>query len=76
MGITRTGAEYNDMRHISIAKPSVGTEEIEAVTRVLESGQLAQGETVYQIERELRSEERGGGKGGRLRGRDRWRGGG
>ncbi|WP_431086429.1 DegT/DnrJ/EryC1/StrS family aminotransferase [Paenibacillus sp. 8b26] len=53
MGITRTGAEYNDMRHISIAKPSIGTEEIEAVTRVLESGQLAQGETVYQFEREF-----------------------
>jgi len=53
MGIRRTGAEYNDMRHIPIAKPSIGTEEIEAVTRVLETGQLAQGETVYQFEQEF-----------------------
>lgn len=53
MGIRRTGAEYYDMRHIPIAKPSIGTEEIEAVTRVLETGQLAQGETVYQFEREF-----------------------
>ncbi|HFL3236662.1 TPA: DegT/DnrJ/EryC1/StrS family aminotransferase [Clostridioides difficile] len=41
------------MRNIPIAKPSIGTEEIEAVTRVLETGQLAQGETVYQFEREF-----------------------
>lgn len=38
------------MINIPIAKPSIGEQEIQAVTKVMETGQLAQGETVVQFE--------------------------
>jgi len=41
------------LRRIPIARPIIGDEEVEAVARVLRSGNLAQGREVESFEREF-----------------------